>query len=139
MDEDQRRGHLYDAALEGLRQGRGAAPKGAFPGGFAYSAKDIRFTTKDGTLYAIVLGWPEDGKIRIRSLAKPAEGVNAIAGVALLGATGELKYTQDAEGLEVALPPQRPCACACTLKITGSNLTPATIVPDRLKPDAKGT
>ena len=35
-----------------------------------YSAKDIRFTTKGKTLYAIALGWPDDGKLVIRSLAK---------------------------------------------------------------------
>jgi alpha-L-fucosidase len=115
------------------------AKGGHFQEDFAYTAKDIRFTTKGATLYAIALGWPADGKIRIRSLAKSAAGVNAITGVALLGATGELKYTQDAEGLEVSLPAERPCECTCTLKITGDNLTPATIAPERLKPDAKGT
>ena len=35
-----------------------------------YSAKDIRFTTKGKTLYAIALGWPDDGKMVIKSLAK---------------------------------------------------------------------
>jgi len=40
---------------------------------WAYSkadAKEIRFTQTDKNLYATVLGWPEDGKILIRSLAE---------------------------------------------------------------------
>ena len=50
---------------EGAVQAKG----GAFKENFNYSAKDIRFTTKGKTLYAIALGWPEDGKMVIKSLA----------------------------------------------------------------------
>ena len=28
----------------------------------AYTAEDIRFTTRGATLYAIALGWPESGR-----------------------------------------------------------------------------
>ena len=44
----------------------------SFKEDFKYNAKEIRFTTKGPTLYAFALGWPEDRKITIRSLAKPA-------------------------------------------------------------------
>ena len=41
------------------------AKGGHFKEDFAYTAKDIRFTTKgDGTLYAFALGWPEEGRSR---------------------------------------------------------------------------
>jgi alpha-L-fucosidase len=104
--------------------GEGAvrAKGGHFQEDFAYTAKDIRFTTKGPTLYAIALGWPAGGKLRIRSLAKAADGVNAIGSITLLGGSGELKYSQDAEALEVTLPAEKPCEYTCTLKITGSNL-----------------
>ena len=59
--------------------------------------------------------------------------------MSLLGYQGRLDWKQTADGLLVTLPAEKPCDYTCTLKITGSNLTPATIVPDRLKPDAKGT
>ena len=50
---------------------------GSFKEDFKYDAREIRFTTKGATLYAIALGWPEDGKLVVRSLAKPAgENVN---------------------------------------------------------------
>jgi len=36
---------------------------GHFKEDFKYTAKDIRFTTKGKTLYAVALGWPEDGEV----------------------------------------------------------------------------
>ena len=52
----------------------------------AMLTKGIRFTTKGSILYAIALGWPDDGKIVIESLAK-AGGMtqNRIRKVELLG------------------------------------------------------
>ena len=52
---------------------------GHFKEEFPFTAQDIRFTTKDGRLYAIVLGLPRQ-KVRIRSLAG-----EPIAAVSLLG------------------------------------------------------
>ena len=92
-------------------------------GNFKPTAKDIRFTTKGGHLYAIVLGWPEDRTVAIRSLAKTNQpGVNAIKRVELLGHAGPLTYEQTAEALVVKLPSQKPCDYAVTLKITGQRL-----------------
>ena len=73
------------------------------------TAKDIRFTTKgDKTLYAIVMGWPEDGKVVIRSLAAPARQArrvtNVIEKVELLGQPGfdgTMGFTQDTDALTV--------------------------------------
>ena len=79
------------------------------------------------TLYAIALGWPEDGQLTIKSLAAPAGGNgNRIKQVELLGHKGKLQFTQTANGLVVTLPAEKPCDFACTLKITGSNLKPVT-------------
>jgi alpha-L-fucosidase len=38
-----------------------------------YSYKDIRFTTRGGSLYASVLKWPDDGKVTIKKLAKSGD------------------------------------------------------------------
>jgi alpha-L-fucosidase len=58
---------------EGVVKAKG----GAFNENFQYSARDIRFTTKGQTLYAIALGWPVDHQITIHSLAKlPAANPN---------------------------------------------------------------
>jgi len=110
-----------------LVYGEGAVQStgGAFKEDFAYSAKDIRFTTKGTTLYAIALGWPADGELVIKSLAVPADGNgNRIKRVELLGHNGRLSFTQNAEGLVVTLPPKQPCDHACSLKINGTNLKP---------------
>ncbi len=93
---------------------------------FAYTAQDIRFTTRNDRLYAIALGWPEDGQINIKSLARATgDKTNRIRHVELLGRRGKLSFSQSAEGLLVRLPAERPCNFACTLRITGTNLKPA--------------
>jgi len=97
-----------------------------------YSAKDIRFTTKGKTLYAIALGWPAENKLTIHSLAKSDDAsINQIKRVELLGYRGKLKFTQTAEGLTVELPDKKISALTCSLKITGSNLKPATAASEK--------
>ncbi len=85
-----------------------------------YTAEDIRFTTKDGVLYAIVLGWPADEAVVVKSLrlGVPTAG-GPVRGVALLGATGALTWTQDQAGLHVRLPHAPPSEHAVVLKIRG--------------------
>jgi len=91
---------------------------------FKYNAKEIRFTTKGSTLYAFTLGWPEDRKITIRSLAKPVgSDINRIERISLLGYDGKLDWQQTAEGLTVTLPEQKVSEHTAALKITGSALT----------------
>jgi hypothetical protein len=119
------------------------AKGGHFGEDFAYGAKDIRFTSKgEKTLYAFAMGWPADGKIVIRSLAKFPEVTGKITGVSLLGA-GEVKWTHAADGLEVQLPAQKPCDYAVALKITGEDLRgfkPELALPQvqAIQPDAGG-
>jgi alpha-L-fucosidase len=114
---------------------------GAFKEDFKYDASEIRFTTKGPTLYAIALGWPEDGKLIVRSLARPdGSDVNRIRRVALLGYNGELDWEQTAEGLTVTLPGKMVSEFTTALKITGSALTniPFTMPPVVITPDAQG-
>lgn len=110
--------------------GEGAvrAKGGAFNENFHYSAQDIRFTTKGGILYAMALGWPEDGSMLIRSLASSPDATqNQITRVELLGYTGELKFTQTTNGLQVELPPEKLSDLTCTLRITGEHFKPVPI------------
>ncbi len=96
---------------------------GNFNEDFKYNAKEIRFTTKGATLYAIALGWPEDGQLVVRSLARPAgENVNHITGVSLLGYKGKVEWKQTADGLVVTLPAQKVSEFTTALKITGTGL-----------------
>ena len=81
-----------------------------------YGPEDIRFTVKENVLYASVLGWPEDGKILIRSASAlyPEE----IGEITMLGDGQCLKWNYTEEGLLVRLPEKKPCDYAWVLKIT---------------------
>ena len=72
--------------------------------GKPFTSEDIRFTTKGETLYAIVMGWPENGKISIKSLAKDNPlRPNAINRVDICGG-GQLDFKRTSSGLEISLP-----------------------------------
>ncbi len=80
--------------------------------------KDIRFTKKGDILYALVMGWPKDGKVNIKSLGSDSGLIGKISSVKLLGSASELKWTQSGGGLMVTLPEQKPCDHALALAIT---------------------
>ena len=50
---------------------------GHFKEDAAFTAEDVRFTTKGGTLYAFSLGWPADG-LTIRALSTSAGRVTDV-------------------------------------------------------------
>ncbi len=83
-----------------------------------YTARDIRFTAKGDTLYAIVLAWPRDGRIAIRSLgARAALSKARVKTVELIGSKAQLKWNRGEDGLDIQLPAEKPCAYAIALKI----------------------
>jgi alpha-L-fucosidase len=68
----------------------------------AFTPQDIRFTTKEGVLYAIALGWPQGGHLTIHSLGT-ASNVH-VGDVALLGYAGKISFEQQADGLHLEVP-----------------------------------
>ncbi len=114
----------------GSRPGRPLALQGAAlsgPGfnegkGRPYTAEDIRFTTRDGKLYALALGWPTVGRLVVRSLAEGSPDRGEIRSVRLLGSPGELEWRRAGEGLAVQLPATPPCDHAYALEIRGLEL-----------------
>ena len=106
-------------------EGPSKAQSGMFnEGGLRYTGEDIRFTTKGKTLYAISLGWPDSGRLQVRSLASVAGKVESVS---LLGSTEKLHWAQRDEGLIVRLPQRKPCSHAYVLKIAGHDLKPAPL------------
>jgi len=79
-----------------------------------------RFTVKGDNLYAIAQSWPgETATIVTLAASKLVEGAvpeGKITSVALLGNSGNLKFTQ---------PAQKPCDYAYAFKITGLKMNPA--------------
>jgi alpha-L-fucosidase len=85
----------------------------------AFTPEDVRFTTKDGKVYAIVLAWPESGGVTIRSLGRASSNLaKEVANVELLGSSAPVKWTRDAAGLHVSLPGERPSDFALALRVS---------------------
>jgi alpha-L-fucosidase len=84
----------------------------------------VHFTTKGQTLYAISLAWPTNDLI-IPALGQGRLLDGKIEKVELLGHNGALEFTQDADGLKVKFPSEKPCDFAYAVKITGLTLAPA--------------
>jgi len=88
-----------------IRDSAGNPPRGLGPN---LTASDIRFTTKGDILYAVVMGWPDGGKINIKALATNSANYQGdIGSVQMLGSSGNLEIARDENGLAVTLPAQR--------------------------------
>lgn len=98
-----------------------------------YTPKDIRFTTKENILYAIVLGWPYLPKWIITSLRKTLENVDyrnaknfyligddEIKSIRMLGVDRDLSWEVDNDGLHIEVPEKKPSFYAVTYKIQWS-------------------
>jgi len=68
-----------------------------------FTAQDIRFKHKGDKLYAIMLDWPSNGKINIKSLGKASEyGKDLeIKGVRLLGSDAKINFEVTDDGLSI--------------------------------------
>jgi alpha-L-fucosidase len=99
------------------------------------SAADIRFTRNkaNDALYVTTLGWLGDGAVvKIKTLGKSRIDLKSLQGVSLLGTTDKLKFSQDAESLQITLPAKAPYECnAYSIKLVFSGQIP------KLKPAAK--
>jgi alpha-L-fucosidase len=78
-----------------------------------FTGQDIRFTQKDGKLYAIMMAWPKKGNVLIKSI-KPSDKVSSIK---MLGNNAKLKWSQTAKGLLVEMPSKKIGDYAFTLEI----------------------
>ncbi len=115
---------------EGPTKGkRGGFSEGADKG---FTSKDIRFTTKGNTLYAIALDWPKEGELLIKSLATLAGKIDSVR---LVGCNDAIVWSQRDNGLSVTLPAKKPCDHAFVLKIEGQSLK-AAAADDAIQPVA---
>jgi alpha-L-fucosidase len=81
------------------------------------TADDVRFTLRGSTLYAFVMGWPQDFAL-IKPLAfNSPQQPGKIQNVELLGYDAKLRWKQDENGLRVDMPFEKPSDYAITLKI----------------------
>lgn len=100
-------------------EGNAEPTKGSFTDNeaTAYTAQDIRFTTKGNDFYAIALNWDDNGLI-IKSLNKDAVADAVILDVSLLGSDEKINWEQTKEGLKLSFPINKPCEHAYSFKIS---------------------
>jgi alpha-L-fucosidase len=81
------------------------------------TAEDVRFTVKDSTLYAFVMGWPDKAAVvNALGLASP-QTPGTVRNVELLGYKGQLKWKQDESSLRVEMPAEKLSDIGITLKV----------------------
>jgi alpha-L-fucosidase len=74
-----------------------------------YVGADLRFTTRDGFVYAFVMGRPEGREVRIASMGLDSSHLDApVTKVSLLGNGLELTFQQAPDALAVTLPADMP-------------------------------
>jgi alpha-L-fucosidase len=84
-----------------------------------FTARDIRFTRKDSTLYAICMGWPKQGEaFRVASLGTKSAAGLKVTDVTMVGCREALPWKQEADALVVNTPAAKPCDHAYVLKLT---------------------
>ncbi len=90
------------------KEGPAPEPEGQFcdQEAISYTREDIWFTARGDSIYSVLLNYPEDGKIRIRSLAQSANqdrpGFHGlIRQVQVLGQKSKPAWRQDLQGLYV--------------------------------------
>jgi alpha-L-fucosidase len=94
---------------QGFNEGKGAP----------FTSADIRFTEKDNAVYAIVMEWPDNGPVILKSFKQGSQLYKkTIEKISLLGSPQEISFNQDQEGLHINLPGKMPkLSYASVLKI----------------------
>ncbi|MCJ7777429.1 MAG: hypothetical protein MUP16_03855, partial [Sedimentisphaerales bacterium] len=94
-------------------------------GGFAkmkggYTAKDIRYTRKGNTVYALVLGWPgENTQVTMTMFGKGGKAENIkVTDVSMLGTKEKIKWERNDAGLIVTTPATKADNLAIVFKLT---------------------
>jgi len=83
-----------------------------------FTAADIRYTTNNGALYAIALGWPTGGELRLHSLYRGNPYLaGEVCSVRLLGSEADLRWRMEEDGLHITLPDKAPDEPAFTFRI----------------------
>ncbi len=85
--------------------------------------QDVRFTTKGNTLYAVVMGWPDEEKqVSVQALKNNSDQkIGSIENVELLG-YGKVDFKREDDALKITLPDHKPGEHAFVFKISGRDL-----------------
>ena len=74
-----------------------------------FTPADIRFTTKGNAIYAVVMAWPENGIVQIKSMKQGSSYLEkSVSSVTLLGTGQKLSFKQHESFLEVDIKDYKP-------------------------------
>ena len=82
-----------------------------------YTPEDFRFTTKDGSLYAIEMAWPKSQEALIHALPIGLAGASPVHAVTLLATGQSLTFAQKEDGLHIRVPSEAPGQYAFAYRI----------------------
>ena len=107
-------GRVALAALPEIREDKVAAARERLESGY-YDNDAVRYTQKDGVLYAWFVTWPDDGRVVLPQTAsfKPSS-------IELLGGNSSLGWTQNGDAVVVELPEQKTGKYVWGLKLARS-------------------
>lgn len=89
-----------------------------FNEGQNYTSADVRYVTKNDTIYATIMAWPSAGEYLMKAFSPLAESYcGEIARVELLG-HGEVNFRQGGQGLYIDVPATHPNDIAPAFRIT---------------------
>jgi alpha-L-fucosidase len=89
----------------------------------AFSSRDVRFTCRDGVLFAIVMGYPASGIANITSLGQDsALAPGSIETVKLVSTKESLSFSRKRSGLSVQLPAGLAGEPAVALEVRGAGI-----------------
>lgn len=87
-----------------------------------YSGKHIRYTTRNGHLYAYIMGMPTSD-IYIKTLGLASSVAQPIASITLLGSKEKVKWQQQSDALMIQKPTSLPTENVLGYKIVFTNKT----------------
>ncbi|WBL24921.1 alpha-L-fucosidase [Zunongwangia sp. HGR-M22] len=92
---------------------------GMFVDKLTYTAKDVRYTRKGDTIYAIFLGWPGSNKdMLLESFAElTSNNKISIANANFLGSEEKVQFQLQADGLKLSTPSKKLNESAWVLKL----------------------
>ncbi|WP_242123356.1 alpha-L-fucosidase [Sphingobium sp. Sx8-8] len=93
-----------------------------------YTASDVRYVRKGPNVHALVLGWPEDGVVRLKSWGKGNPvGRGEIQRVTVPGVSAPVAFRRTEEALEVPLPDTLRNGIGAALVLSGEGLATASL------------
>ncbi len=92
-----------------------------FNEGANYSSRDVRYVEKDGVIYATIMAWPAEGKFSFKAFSLTSPYYSGQVKSARLLGYGDLKFTQDINGLNIELPDTKVNDIAPVIAITSAN------------------